>query len=113
MLFSSAVVFGEAVVAESNGEIFVSSVKKVPAKTGEKATVVINSCLEVRDIAITKAGGKVEITYPTYVSKAGKEYPQFEVLTEQAKMEIEKAISTGKPSDKSSKSLTFKYTKLS
>ncbi len=110
MVLSAACVFGE-------GEIYVSSVKKMPAKAGasagSKVTVVLNDCLEVRDITISKSEGKVSIQYPTYVSKNGKEYPQFEVLSEQARTEIEKAVATEKPSEKSSKTLTFKVAKLS
>ena len=103
MLLSAAYVFGE-------GEVYVTKVKKLgPAK----ASVVLNDCLEVRDIAITKVDGKTVITYPTYVSKKGKEYPQFEVLSEQARAEIEKAVTTVKPSVKSSKSLMFKVSKFS
>jgi len=113
MLLSVVCVFGENVAVAGKSEIFVTSVKKMPAKTGEKATIVLNDCLEVRDILVSKADGKVNLKYPTYVSKAGKEYPQLEVISEQAKMEIEKAIATGKPSEKASKTLTFKVSKFS
>jgi len=119
MLLSAVGIFGEDVAGSGKSEIFVTSIKKLPVKaaaavsTVEKATIVLNDCLEVRDIMVNKAGGKVNIVYPAYISTNGKEYPQFEVISEQAKMEIEKAIATGKPSEKAAKSLTFKVAKFS
>jgi len=101
----------------ADNEIYVTSVKKMPAAEGsgvkEIATIVINDCLEVRDIGVVKAEGMKTLKYPVYISKAGKEYPQFEVITKQAKDEIEKAVFGGKPSSKTSKAITFKVSKFS
>jgi DNA-binding cell septation regulator SpoVG len=106
-----------AVSAFAEGEVYISNVKKVPAEGSgavkEIATIVINDCLEIRDIGVVKMEGTKSLKYPVYVSKKGKEYPQFEVLTKQAKDEIEKAIYTGKPSQKTSKAITFKISKFS
>ena len=98
-------------------EIYVTSVEKTPVEDGgavkEMATIVINDCIKVKEIQVIKVGGRVSLKYPTYVSKAGKEYPQFETLTKQAKDEIEKAVEKGKPSSKSSKSISYKISKFS
>lgn len=103
--------------AYAANEIYVTKVKKVPAAEGsgvkEIATIVLNDCLEVRDIGVVKAEGMKTLKYPIYVSKAGKEYPQFEVLTKQAKDEIENAVFSGKPSSKTSKEISFKVSKFS
>jgi DNA-binding cell septation regulator SpoVG len=100
---------GTAALVYAEGEIYVTSVKKL----GGKTAIVLNDCIEVRDIVVAKTDGEVTIGYPVYVSGKGKEYPQFEVINEQAKAEIEKAVTSGKPSDKSSKTLTFKVSKFS
>jgi DNA-binding cell septation regulator SpoVG len=98
-------------------EIYVTSVEKAPVEDGgavkEMATIVLNDCIKVKEIQVIKVGGRISLKYPTYVSKAGKEYPQFEPLTKQAKDEIEKAIESGKPSSKSSKQISYKVSKFS
>ncbi len=110
MILSTAVLSAET-------QIYVTSVKKMPAEEGsgvkEVATVVLNDCLEVRDIGVVSAEGMKTLKYPIYVSKSGKEYPQFEVLTKQAKDELEKAVFGGKPSESSSKEISFKVSKFS
>jgi len=98
-------------------EIYVTSVGKVPVEDGgavkEMATVVLNNCIKIKEIQVIKVGGRISLKYPTYVSKAGKEYVNFETLTKQAKDEIEKAVSSGKPSSKSSKQISYKISKFS
>ena len=110
-----AVSFAVPVFAEN--EIYVTSVEKTPVEDGgavkEMAIVVLNDCIKVKEIQVIKVGGRISLKYPTYVSKAGKEYQQFETLTKQAKDEIEKAVETGKPSAKSSKSISYKIAKFS
>jgi len=110
MLLSVAGLYAE-------NEIYVTKVTKVPAAEGsgvkEIATIVLNDCLEVRDIGVVKAEGMKTLKYPVYISKNGKEYPQFEVITKQAKDEIEKAVFGGKPSAKTSKVISFKISKFS
>ena len=85
-------------------EIYVTSVEKTPVEDGgavkEMVTIVLNDCIKIKEIQVIKVGGQVSLKYPTYVSKKGKEYPQFEPLTKQAKDEIEKAVSSGQPSQK-------------
>ncbi|MEW6556371.1 MAG: septation protein SpoVG family protein [Elusimicrobiota bacterium] len=98
------------------GEIYVTSVEKIPVDEGavkEMATIVLNDCIKVKEIQVIKLEGKTTLKYPVYVSKRGKEYPQFETLTKQASDEIEKAIKSGKPSKKTSKSISFKITNFS
>ncbi len=106
-----------AVPVFAAGEIYVTSVEKTPVTDGgavkEMATVVLNDCIKVKEIQVIKVGGRISLKYPTYVSKAGKEYPQFEPLTKQAKDEIEKAVESGKPSAKSSKQISYKISKFS
>jgi len=105
-----------AVSAFAAGEVYVTSVKKVPTSGGavkEIAKIVLNDCLEVRDIGVVEKAGAKSLKYPVYSTKKGKSYPQFEVLTKQAKDEIEKAIYSGKPSQKTSKAITFKISKFS
>lgn len=101
----------------SADEIYVTSVEKTPVEDGgavkEMATVVLNDCIKVKEIQVINVGGRISLKYPTYVSKAGKEYPQFEPLTKQAKEEIEKAVSSEKPSSKSSKKISYKIAKYS
>lgn len=98
-------------------EIYVTSVEKTPVEDGgavkEMATIVLNDCIKVKEIQVIKVGGRISLKYPTYVSKAGKEYPQFEPLTKQAKDEIEKAVEKGKPSSSASKSISYKISKYS
>ncbi|MFA5778637.1 MAG: hypothetical protein WC947_00665 [Elusimicrobiota bacterium] len=98
-------------------EIYVTSVEKAPVEDGgavkEMATIVLNDCIKVKEIQVIKVGGRISLKYPTYVSKAGKEYPQFETLTKQAKDEIEKAVESGKPSAKASKQISYKISKYS
>ena len=98
-------------------EIYVTSVEKSPVEDGgavkELATIVLNDCIKVKEIQVIKAGGRATLKYPVYVSKRGKEYPQFEVLTKQATDEIEKAVSSGKPSSKQVKAISYKISNFS
>ena len=98
-------------------EIYVTSVEKTPVTDGgavkEMATVVLNDCIKIKEIQVIKVGGRISLKYPTYVSKAGKEYVNFEPLTKQAKDEIEKAVSSGQPSAKASKQISYKISKFS
>ena len=115
--FVGCLMFLSAAVLSAESKIYVTNVKKVPAEEGsgvkEYATVVLNDCLEVRDIGVVTAEGMKTLKYPVYISKNGKEYPQFEVLTKQAKDEIEKAVFGGQPSAASSKEISFKVSKFS
>ena len=101
----------------AENEIYVTSVEKTPVEDGgavkEMATIVLNDCIKIKEIQVIKVGGRVSLKYPTYVSKAGKEYINFEPLTKQAKDEIEKAVSSGKPSAQSSKQISYKISKFS
>ncbi|OQA90300.1 MAG: putative septation protein SpoVG [Elusimicrobia bacterium ADurb.Bin231] len=99
------------------GEIFVTSVKQVPAAADSSGqgtvSVVLNDCVEIREIEVVKAEGVKSLKYPVYVSARGKEYPQVEVLTKQAKDEIEKAVFSNKASPTAPKTITFKISKFS
>jgi len=115
LLLSSIFYLPSAVNAAD--EIYVTSVEKAPVEDGgavkEMATIILNDCIKVKEIQVIKVGGRTTVRYPTYVSKRGKEYPQFEPLTKQAKEEIEEAISSGKASKKSSKKISYKVAKFS
>ncbi|MBN1384428.1 MAG: septation protein SpoVG family protein [Elusimicrobia bacterium] len=96
--------------------IYVTNVKKIPVDgDGIKkimTTIVLNKRIKVKEIQIDRIDGKTILKYPTYVSEKGKEYPQFEPLTEQAKEEIKNAVINGKASEKSSKKITYKISKF-
>lgn len=98
-------------------EIYVTSVEKTPVEDGgavkEMATIVLNDCIKIKEVQVIKVGGRTTLKYPVYVSKRGKEYAQFETLTKQASDEIEKAVTSGKPSSKSSKSISYKISNYS
>jgi DNA-binding cell septation regulator SpoVG len=116
-IISLVFVFLFVVSAFAANEICVTNVEKKPVTNGgavyEIATIALNDCIKVKEIQIIKVGGKTTLRYPTYVSANGREYPQFEPLTKQAKDEIEKAVLIGKPSVQVSKSVTFKISKFS
>ncbi len=98
-------------------EIYVTQVEKSPLVGGgavkEIATIVLNNCIKVKEIQVIKVGGSTSFKYPTYTSKKGKEFPQFVLLTKQAKDEIEKAVITGKSSANPSKQISYKISKFS
>jgi DNA-binding cell septation regulator SpoVG len=114
-LFANSRHSGSAIplYAEQSGEIYVTSVKKSPVENSNAISVVLNDCIEVKEIQVNNVGGKIALKYPTYIAKKGKEYPQFKPLTKQAKDEIERAVSTGKLSTESAKSVTFRIAKFS
>jgi len=98
-----------------SGEIYVTKIKKTPVENknySELATIVINNCIEIRDIKVIKNGGKVRLVFPTYVSKKDLEYSQVKLLTQQANSEVNRAIITAKPSNNQSETVIFGISKF-
>jgi len=102
-----------AAQVSGSGEIYVTSVLKSAAGAVRTYGIVLNDSIQVKDIRIDKADGRTTLKYPVYISRGGKEYPQFEILTRQAKEEIEKAVLSDKSSSKSSKQMSFKISDFS
>ena len=100
-----------------SGEIYVTEIEKKPVinkNYSEIATVVLNNCIEIRDIRIIKTEKKIKLIYPTYISKNEIEYSQIKLLTKQANDEIEKAVLFSTPSvSPIGKPVTYKISKFS
>jgi len=89
------------------------AVTKVWVK-GNQATIVVNDFLKIKEIKFRKKSGKItSLTFPTYISKSGRKYPQVKVKSNSLLKKIKTAILTKKPVGKRTSDIKFKITKLS
>ena len=112
-LFSSIAVGAEKKKVDSE-TISVTRVKVEPVENKEGvvgvAKVMLNECIVVREIKVTKVGDKTVLKFPEYISKRGIIYPQIKFLTEEARNAVVKAIETGEPSKNKVEQISFKVT---
>ncbi|MFA5857721.1 MAG: hypothetical protein WC955_01500 [Elusimicrobiota bacterium] len=64
------------------------------SENGKSAGVVLNDAVEIDEISVNKVSGSVNLKFPVYISKAGKEYPQVSVTDRGLLKRIEDAVST-------------------
>ena len=112
-LFSSIVVGAEKQRRDLDA-ISVTRVEVQPVGNKEGvvgvAKVMLNECIVVREIKVTKVGDKTVLKFPEYISKRGIIYPQIKFLTEEARNAVVKAIETGEPSKNKVEQISFKVT---
>lgn len=101
----------------AEGEIYVTRVSMEPLADGGDvkglATIVLNNCIKIQEIEVVEtADGKKDLKFPVYISSRKKVFPQMELLSRTAKEEIERAVFSGKPSDASARTISFKISKF-
>lgn len=76
---------------------------------GNFANIVINEVIAINELKIVE--NKIEL--PSYVSKAGKVFPQVKFLTKEAEKTVIDAVLNNEPSGTQIKKITYKVSKMS
>lgn len=64
-----------------------------------RATVVLNNCIRINEIEIyPQPEGDIVLRYPGWIDKSGRDHPQIELLTRQAREAVRESIRTRRKS---------------
>jgi DNA-binding cell septation regulator SpoVG len=101
---SFAVVSAAGPAAAEEADIFVTDV----LIADDNASVTLNDALQIREVKVSKTGGRTTLRFPEYVTKRGKAYPQVTVHSKKAYDNIAAAVAAGQPSKEKAKSIKFR-----
>lgn len=104
MMTLGAVALAAATAMAAEDDIFVTDVLLVE----DTASVTLNDALQIREVKVSKTGGRTTLRFPEYVSKRGKAFPQVTVHSKKAYDGISEAVTTGQPSKEKAKSIKFR-----
>jgi DNA-binding cell septation regulator SpoVG len=65
---------------------------------GDRAALVLNETLEIRDVRFTKRNNRVQLRFPEYKAKSGRVYPQVEILSRDVEALLAQTVLAGQPS---------------